>query len=142
HGGMYHQVRVAPGGDVYELTYEKPAWYQFWVHSDETFHRSAGDPVYCFTAIFAPARLQTRVYHEWLYFDEDRQEWIRTDRIGYQIIGQRDRGYRGFTLKRNLRPGKWRVDVQTAEGRTLGRIRFDVTEDVLAETSLTTRSYE
>lgn len=142
HGGMYHQVQVGTGGNVYELSFERPPWYRFWIESDHTFARREGEPVYCFTAIFAPAKFQTRVYHEWLYFDEGRSAWVQTDRIGYRIVGKRDRGYRGFTRKRNLRPGRWRVDVQTEDGRTLGRIRFNVSNSDGQDAPLTTLFYD
>ena len=33
---------------------------------------------------------------------------------------------RGYTFKRHVRPGAWRVDVETKTGRIIGHIRFDV----------------
>ena len=82
--------------------------------------------VYCFAAVFAPTRLHTKIYHHWRVYDEDERAWVSTDRIGYAVEGGRHRGYRGYTFKRRVRPGAWRVDVETEAGRVIGRIRFDV----------------
>lgn len=141
HGGIYHHVEPRTEAGVYDLSFEKPDWYEFWATSDDTFRYSEGDTVYCFTAIFAPTDLKTRVYHSWSFYDSDRKEWVQTDRIGYHITGSRDRGYRGHTRKRNLQPGRWRVDVQTAEGKTLGRIPFRVVRATGPVTALKTISY-
>lgn len=124
HGGIYHEVRAA--GPVYELWYARPPWYRFWQRADVTFRRAEGEPVYCFAAVFAPTELKKGIYHEWRYYDEARGTWITTDRISYRIVGGRDNGYRGYTVKRQLQPGRWRVDVRTADDHTLGRIRFEV----------------
>jgi hypothetical protein len=51
---------------------------------------------------------------------------MTTDRLDYKIQGGRDGGYRGYTMKRNVQPGKWRVDVETNEGMILGRIPFNL----------------
>jgi len=142
HGGIYHHVKPRTEAGVYDLSFEKPHWYEFWVKSNRTFRYSEGDTVYCFTAIFAPTDLKTRVYHVWSYYDPGLKEWVQTDRIGYHITGSRDRGYRGHTRKRNLQPGRWRVDVQTAEGKTLSRIPFRVVRANRPVTALKTISYE
>ncbi len=123
-GGVYHHVRRE--GDAFLLRYEKPPWYRFWVDSDQPFRYAEGDTVHCFTAIFAPTRLRTEVYHAWAYFDPERKVWVETDRIGYELVGGRDNGYRGVTRKRFVTPGPWRVEVITGDGRVLGRIRFDI----------------
>ena len=51
-----------------------------------------------------------------------------TDRIPIVIAGGRDKGYRGYTVKQRVVPGDWRVDVETAEGRVIGRVSFQVEE--------------
>jgi len=72
--------------------------------------------------------LRTALFHHWQRYDEKRREWVPTDRIGYAISGGREGGYRGYTYKQALSPGEWRVDVETAEGRVLGRVPFQVKE--------------
>jgi hypothetical protein len=44
------------------------------------------------------------------------------------IAGGREAGYRGYTTKSKLDPGEWRVDVETKDGRVIGRIGFHVEE--------------
>ena len=64
----------------------------------------------------------------WQQFFPNQDKWLTTDRLGYEIIGYRDGGYRGITRKRNISPGEWRVDVETEEGVLLGRINFQIEE--------------
>ena len=44
------------------------------------------------------------------------------------IAGGREGGYRGYTIKQRVMPGDWRVDVETPEGRIIGRVSFRVEE--------------
>ena len=123
-GGMYHHIQKKDG--LYELRFEKGSWYQFWKQSDNTFHYAPGDTVFCFASVFAPTRLNTNIIHHWQRYDEKQDRWLTTDRRSYRIKGGRDGGYRGYTYKKNMRQGAWRVDVETAGGLLLGRIGFDV----------------
>lgn len=147
YSGIFHHVQSSVGEDgqkVYTLRYEQPAWHQFWKRSDDTFHYAEGDRVYCFAAVFAPAQLKKGIYHEWRYYDEARRQWTTTDRISYQITGYegRDRGYRGYTLKRHVRPGRWRVDIRTDDGHTLGRVAFTVVPAGTTPRTFVERVYE
>jgi hypothetical protein len=65
------------------------------------------------------------IRHVWSRQDADRG-WLPTDRIEFEISGGREGGYRGFSFKRAVTPGKWRVEVETGDGRILGRIDFTV----------------
>ena len=123
-GGAFHHISRV--GSDFELRFEQPAWYQFWVDSDDPFRYTEGDTVYCFAAVFAPTRLRKKINHHWQRYDEAQQAWISTDRIGYVVEGARYRGYRGYTFKRYAQPGAWRVDVETEDGHVIGRIRFDI----------------
>ena len=124
--GIYHKIERADGR--YRLGFEEGAWYQFWKRSDDPF-RGAG-PAYCFTAVFAPVALKTTVIHHWQYRPAGRsdRDFVTTDRIPMTIAGGREGGYRGYTVKSKLDPGEWRVDVETSEGRIIGRIGFHAVE--------------
>ncbi|NIT99649.1 MAG: DUF2914 domain-containing protein, partial [Nitrosopumilaceae archaeon] len=95
---------------MFKLKFQKPKWYQLWKDSDDSFNYSEGDTVFCYTAVFAPTLLQKNVYHVWRKYFSERDEWLTTDRLGFEITGGRKMGYRGYTYKRNVSPGKWRVD--------------------------------
>jgi hypothetical protein len=122
--GIYHEVTKHEG--VYHLRYERGAWYDLLKRSDRPF-RGEG-PAYCFTAVFAPVALNTTVYHRWQYRPaRDRSKaFVQTDRIPIAVSGGREQGYRGYTVKQRVAPGDWRVDVETEEGRIIGRIAFRV----------------
>ncbi|MEJ2050955.1 MAG: DUF2914 domain-containing protein [Calditrichota bacterium] len=124
YSGIYHQVQRT--GDDYLLKFEQPAWYQFWKKSDDPFHYTDGDTVFCFAAVFAPTDLKTKIFHEWQQYLPGRDRWLTTDHLGYPLTGGRKPGYRGYTYKRNVQPGEWRVEVKTGEGQVLGRIDFEI----------------
>jgi len=123
-GGVYHQITKADG--AYHLTFEQGAWYQFWKRSDDPFRGE--EPAYCFTAVFAPVDLHTTVYHRWQYRPRNGHGFSTTDRIGFAISGGREGGYRVYTAKQRVMPGDWRVDVETPDGRVIGRVSFQVEE--------------
>ncbi len=123
-GGVYHNVYRE--GEAYQLWYETPPWYRFWSRTSDPFHYREGEAVYCFAAIFAPTDFQQKVYHKWEYLDGRDGEWVQTDRIGYEVVGGRDGGFRGFTVKREIQPGEWRVRVEDERGLVLGKISFEV----------------
>ena len=134
-GGVFHVVSKA--GEKFELAYQKQ-WYQFWKHSDDPF--PADEPVYCFTAVFAPVRLETTIYHHWYSRSDKSAQFSTADRIPIRIQGGREGGYRAYTFKQGLSAGDWRVDVETEDGRVLGRVRFTVESDLPTE-SLSTFLY-
>ena len=123
-GDIYRNVQRVD--NAYQLKYAKPEWPKFWVDSDRIFQYAEGDTVFCFSAIFAPTNLKSDIYHVWQYYDEGEKEWVQSDNIKVDISGGRDGGYRTFTRKRYVTPGKWRVDVKTQRQQILGRIPFTV----------------
>lgn len=125
-GGIYH--RVVKKDDHYILYYEKKPWYNFWKTSDPVIHYHPGDTVFCYVSVFAPTRLKEKIYYQWESYDSVDKNWIKQDRIEYDISGGRYGGYRGFTYKFRIFPGQWRVDVRTGSGQLLGRIPFDLVQ--------------
>lgn len=112
----------------FAVIYEPPKWYHLFRNFNPTFHRSGNEPVYVFSAIYAPSKLKTNIIHEWSFFDESQGKWMVANKIQYSIFGGREQGYRGFSLKTNIKPGKWRVSVKTKTGQTLGQTKFKVVE--------------
>lgn len=125
--GTYHTVERTSIG-TYRLEFEKPERYGFFQETAVRVHWVPGNPVFAFSAIFAPAKITTAIYHHWLSYDEGSKKWVERDRLAFPISGGRDGGYRGFTLKRSLEAGKWRVEVRTERGQLLGRTTFQIIE--------------
>ena len=74
--------------------------------------------------------MSVKVVHDWQYYDEGKEEWISSTKIPFSITGGRGNGYRVYSKKDNVFPGKWRVDVETERGQVIGRIRFDIVRGV------------
>jgi hypothetical protein len=96
-------------------------------------------PVYCFSSVFAPVTLHTTIYHHWQWrpFNEPAS-FITTDRIPLTMTGGRETGYRLYTMKQRVQPGEWRVDVETEDGRLLGRMTFIAEDNYDREHEMTT----
>lgn len=122
--GVYHSVyRVSSTN--YVGMYE-PSIY-FWKKRSSLVHRDQNGSVYVFSSVFAPTQLDTKIYHQWQYFDRIHNKWIDSSKIELNVSGGREEGFRGYSLKRSLENGKWRVLVETQRGQKLGQIRFEVT---------------
>jgi hypothetical protein len=126
YAGIYHHISKNDADNVYILVYEKPAWYQFFKNDDSDFHYQEGDSVFCFASVFAPTHLTKQIAHQWQYYSEKENEWIVTDRTPYRLSGGRDGGYRGYTFKKNIKLGQWRIDVITDDNQIIGRIKFEI----------------
>ena len=135
-GGMYHEVKKSD--DRFELSFERN-WYQVWKRSDTTF--PANEPIYCFSAVFAPVSLNTTVYHHWFFRSHPDKPFTHADKIPLKISGGREGGYRLYTFKQRLDPGDWRVDVEAEDGRVIGRISVTVQERGEVLPALTTLYY-
>lgn len=122
--GIYHEVRRE--GDRFILSRTRPAW-KFWQRGDQTFLARPGDAIYCWVSVFSPTNFKERLDVRWRFHEEDG--WGEPETIHLPITGGRDDGWRGFTLKANHKPGRWRVEIMTSDGRELGRIDLTVRPD-------------
>ena len=132
--GVYHRIERVDG--EYKLLYEPLPWYREHLPLRRVFHRSPSEPLYVFSAIFAPSGLSTTLYHEWQNYDPTEDEWSTVSTVKFRVVGGRDGGYRSFSMTSNPLSGKWRVNVLTEHGQVVGRISFtvvDVTEPALLE---------
>jgi len=77
-----------------------------------------------YTAIYAPSGLQQRIEHEWW------KDGRLLGRIALSPVrGGRKEGFRTYSRKTDLKlpyEGRYRVDVMTASGQLIGRLRFAV----------------
>jgi hypothetical protein len=84
-----------------------------------------GEGLAAYTAVYAPAGLHQRIEHVWW------KDGRLLERIALSpVLGGRKEGFRTYSRKADLRPpyqGRYHVDVVTASGQLIGRLRFTVT---------------
>jgi hypothetical protein len=110
----------------YAARIERPPLWAFWRGTDRHVHQRSGEKVFCFTSVFLPPGIATTLYHVWQHRDARTGKWVTHSKVGFHIAGGRKEGYRGYTYKRNMAPGRWQVRVETEDGRVLGVNRFTV----------------
>lgn len=120
--GVYSAVWRS--GAVYYAIGEPQSWDR-WFGAPDRVHVGNRGTVYVFSAIFAPIKLSTRVQHIWQHY-EPSIGWVTVQKHSYRIFGGRKNGYRGYTKRSMPEPGLWQVDVETSDGRLIGRTRFTV----------------
>ncbi len=124
--GVYHSI-VRAGGE-YVAKEEKQSGLST-LQIFENIHVKKGEPIYVYSAVFAPDNISTTVVHNWRRFDPETSRWISVSRIPYIVIGGVDRGYRGYTKKSNLEEGRWTVNIETDREQVIGRVTFEVMYD-------------
>ncbi len=122
--GVYHSIQKNTAGN-YVVTYEDHGWKEFF-ELYPNFEKVPGVPVYAFSAIFSPTDLNLTVVHEWQYYDENQKKWITDKEIYLSVVGGRDEGFRTYSMRSNLTAGKWKVNIKTTLGQTIGQLRFNV----------------
>lgn len=121
-----HRIEKSDGQYTAEIERRPPG--RFWLRSSPVFHRADSEAVYCFSSIFIPRGLETTVRHRWQKSDETTGQWITTDVVPFTIRGGRLDGYRGFSSKANVSPGRWRIRAESPDGKTIGIIDFRITD--------------
>lgn len=130
--GIYHSLEVDRNdGHLYKVAFYRRYPFLFWIDDDSNYKYVSGDTVFCYASVFAPPGWQERIDFHWQKYDPSKEQYITTDVIGYNIhyVPGRDKGYRGYTFKRNVQPGDWRIDVEIETGslrQVLGRIDFEI----------------
>ena len=120
--GVYHAVERT--GDVYRLSHER-SLRRFWHNGDQNFLAQPGDKVHVFFRIFSPTRFSDQVTMRW-YWKDNPRGWALQDSIPINIVGGREQGFRGYGVKSNYQPGDWKVQVETTDGREIGRVYFSL----------------
>lgn len=121
--GMYYKVTAANG--PYVLEGEEETWLER-IMPGQTMTIIPGQPLYAYTAIYAPAQLRETMVHRWEYRDDELGAWVTADTLSFAITGGRGEGYQGYSYKTRLSEGRWRVTVETSRGQVLGRIPFRI----------------
>lgn len=133
---------VTKSENAFQVTYEQSGFPRVWKNFHPTFYSSGSDSVFVYTSIFAPTDLSKSVQHRWQWYDSENERWSPTDTINYEVTGGREGGYRGYTFKKNIWPGQWKVQVTTDNGLVLGAIEFKIVSDSTRNNArLTTRTF-
>lgn len=120
-----YDLEKSPEG--YWMTVEKSPWWNFWRVDTEHLRLAPGQRLVCFSSVFAPQGLHTKLVHDWQKKVAGR--WVSVSTAGFSLVGGRDNGYRGYTYKSNVTAGEWRVKIQTATRQTIAVSTFDVSID-------------
>jgi hypothetical protein len=122
--GVFHSIQRDSGGN-YLAGYEDLGWRKYLKLYDDV-SLFPNSPIYVYSAIFSPTDLNIQIVHKWQSYDEINKEWTTKERVELPLIGGREGGYRTYSVKNNLTAGWWRVSIETATGKVLGRVRFNV----------------
>ncbi len=122
--GIYHSI--SRHDSVYKCSFQKPSWFNFLKKSEKKYNYTKGDTVYCFTSIYAPTKLTKKIFHHWYYKNPETKKYSQTDKMGYRLTGGRKDGYRGYTFKKNMQPGYWKVMLKTDDKKTMGIAKFKI----------------
>src|SRR5580704_9710955 len=123
--GVYHSAARVAGG--FQVTAEdEPARWRALFGTFPVEHIQPPDKLYLYSAVFAPYRLTTRIFHQWEWRDPKSGDWTVQQTKPIIIHGGRQDGYRAYTFKTAPMAGEWRVNILSDDGRAIGRVRFSV----------------
>lgn len=108
----------------YRIVDEEQPWYRQIPLVRDEIHPTRSS-IACFARVYAPTRLETRIYHRWEYKDA-AGDWQEAFRFGYPITGENKGGYRGYTILNAFSDGIWRCGVENARGQVLGRTTIKI----------------
>ncbi len=121
-------------GDI-AISVERAPWYKPWRLLSNDLYVPSGAKVYCASSVFAPKGINTRLYHRWEHYDK-QHGWQTDNRIGFDLSGGRQGGFRGYTYKQNIQSGEWRVKVEAESGKTLTVYHFNLSTEPISDTHL------
>jgi len=122
--GIYHGVQHQ--GTVYRVQEEPQPWMVQFGLARPVVHAAPGEKLALYSAVFAPIRMNTRITHRWQWWDARAKHWQTQSTVSFAISGGREHGYRGYSLKSAPPGGDWRVSIDSADGRLIGRLAFNV----------------
>lgn len=131
--GVYHNiVRNGEGNYIAQKETDTRKWAEYLT---PIYHLMPGDNgVYFFSAVNAPAELTAPISYIWEYYDDTKNTWITSgDPITFTLAGGRENGYRAYSQKENITEGLWRVSVRAGNNRIIGRVKFLVVKNQVAE---------
>ncbi|HTT82550.1 MAG TPA: DUF2914 domain-containing protein [Rhizomicrobium sp.] len=122
--GVYQAIKHT--GPVYVAQAENEPWTARLGLTRPVIHVAPGQKLVLYSAVFAPIKMTTRITHRWQVWDAGTKRWLTQSVVSFAISGGREHGYRGYSVKSDPRPGDWRVDIDSEDGRLIGRVAFTV----------------
>jgi hypothetical protein len=122
--GVYEAIRHT--GITYVAQAENEPWTARLGLTHPMLHVAPGQKLVLYSAVFAPIKMTTRITHRWQWWDARTKHWSTQSVVSFTISGGREHGYRGYSIKSNLHPGNWRVNIDAEDGRLIGRVAFSV----------------
>ncbi|MDE2057683.1 MAG: DUF2914 domain-containing protein, partial [Patescibacteria group bacterium] len=122
--GVYHLVEHGVGGYTAETEEAPPTLLSRYLGDTPTEHVAPGGTVYAYSSVFAPTALTTLIIHRWQWWDPKTGAWETRFALTYPIAGGADGGYAGYSGIVPKVAGRWRVSVETADGRVIARLPF------------------
>ena len=58
-----------------------------------------------------------------------QSSWQDEGTIKLSVVGGRENGFRTYSVRENLKTGKWRVNIETLGGQVIGRVQFIIIQD-------------
>jgi hypothetical protein len=133
--GVYHSI-LKTSDNNYTVSYENLGWKGYFKFSPD-FHKTENSPVYVYSAIFSPKDFNITILHEWQKYNEIQKKWKTERTINLPVQGGRDGGFRTYSMRSSLSAGKWRVNIKTEGGHTIGQVRWNIVQtDVVPELNI------
>ncbi len=123
--GVYHAVWRVPGAYLAKSETGQ-SWGVRYLGFSPTLHAVSGESLSVYSSVFAPTTLGASIIHRWQWYDREKKQWVSKAFVAYGIVGGRDGGYRGYSEVPVSVAGKWRVNIETADGRLIERLPFTV----------------
>lgn len=123
--GIYHSVWRVPGAYL-AISETGESWRVRHLGFAPTLHAMQGESLSAYSSVFAPTALLTTIVHRWQWYDPSQKQWVLKATVVYPIVGGRDGGYRGYSTVFIDEMGKWRVNIETADGRRIASLPFTV----------------
>lgn len=122
--GVYHSI--ARAGNDFVFVGEKKAWREYLGGQPIIHLRGRSEPLFAYSAVFAPADFSLRIVHNWEHYDETKNRWVSQSRIPLALAGGREEGHRSYSQKNISQAGWWRVSIENERGQVIGRKDFKV----------------
>ncbi len=99
---VHHAIARSTDGN-YTVQSEEPGPLRFF-RLVETVHAAPGEPIYAYSAVFSPTSLNTKILHEWQFY-EPKRGWTTLSRVELPVRGGRGGGYRTYSIKTGIMAG-------------------------------------